>query len=451
MGTRYAAGRRCQRATVDGMTFEAIERSRDARCATPTTCPTAGSRPRSSSRSRSRSRCCSRARPASARPRPPRRSPARRGARLIRLQCYEGLDVAHAVYEWNYPRQLLHIRAAQEGTVSEEELFGPEFLIRRPLLEAIESRRARRAADRRDRPRRRGVRGVPARGALRLPDHDPRARDDPRRAASRRVDPHLEPHARAARRAQAPLPLPLDRAPVDRARDRDRASCASRASPSGSPAQAARVRARAARRSTWPSRPGVAETIDWAHGARRARPAGARRRGRRADARLGAEVPRGHRGRARRRRSRGSSRTPRDAAGSAVADAVVRHVVTFGRVLREVGLEVGPGPRRRRAARPRRGRPDAPGRRLLDARGRRSSRGTTSSTLFDRAFAAWFLRAPVAAAPCATTAAARRAAKLGESALGRPPAATQDDGDGRAARARSARATSCCATRTSPR
>src|SRR6266576_1955372 len=61
-------------------------------------------------------------------------------SRLIRLQCYEGLDVAHAVYEWNYSRQLLHIRAAQEGTVSEQELFGPEFLIRRPLLEAIESK-----------------------------------------------------------------------------------------------------------------------------------------------------------------------------------------------------------------------------------------------------------------------------------------------------------------------
>src|SRR4051794_11051195 len=61
------------------------------------------------------------------------------GTRLIRLQCYEGLDVAHAVYEWNYSRQLLHIRAAQEGSVAEEELFGPEFLIRRPLLEAIES------------------------------------------------------------------------------------------------------------------------------------------------------------------------------------------------------------------------------------------------------------------------------------------------------------------------
>jgi MoxR-like ATPase len=61
------------------------------------------------------------------------------GSRLIRLQCYEGLDVAHAVYEWNYSRQLLHIRAAQEGAVDEAELFGPGFLIRRPLLEAIES------------------------------------------------------------------------------------------------------------------------------------------------------------------------------------------------------------------------------------------------------------------------------------------------------------------------
>src|SRR5438270_4773408 len=62
------------------------------------------------------------------------------GSRLIRLQCYEGLDVAHAVYEWNYTRQLLHIRAVQESAaVQEDELFGPKFLIRRPLLEAISS------------------------------------------------------------------------------------------------------------------------------------------------------------------------------------------------------------------------------------------------------------------------------------------------------------------------
>src|SRR5436305_2963180 len=61
-------------------------------------------------------------------------------ARLIRLQCYEGLDVAHAVYEWNYTRQLLHIRATQDSrSVAEYELFGEKFLIRRPLLEAISS------------------------------------------------------------------------------------------------------------------------------------------------------------------------------------------------------------------------------------------------------------------------------------------------------------------------
>jgi MoxR-like ATPase len=59
---------------------------------------------------------------------------------LIRLQCYEGLDVHHAVYEWNYTRQMMHIRflEAQGERPSEAELFGEEFLLRRPLLQAIE-------------------------------------------------------------------------------------------------------------------------------------------------------------------------------------------------------------------------------------------------------------------------------------------------------------------------
>jgi MoxR-like ATPase len=59
---------------------------------------------------------------------------------LIRLQCYEGLDVHHAVYEWNYTRQMMHIRflEAQGERASEAELFGEEFLLRRPLLQAIE-------------------------------------------------------------------------------------------------------------------------------------------------------------------------------------------------------------------------------------------------------------------------------------------------------------------------
>ncbi len=64
------------------------------------------------------------------------------GRALIRLQCYEGLDVASAVYEWNYPRQMIEIRLAEGGAVSrdtvEEEIFSDRFLIKRPLLQALE-------------------------------------------------------------------------------------------------------------------------------------------------------------------------------------------------------------------------------------------------------------------------------------------------------------------------
>jgi MoxR-like ATPase len=64
------------------------------------------------------------------------------GARLIRLQCYEGIDVSHALYDWNYARQMLYIRtleaaeAATKGAVT--DVFGADFLLRRPLLEAID-------------------------------------------------------------------------------------------------------------------------------------------------------------------------------------------------------------------------------------------------------------------------------------------------------------------------
>ena len=62
---------------------------------------------------------------------------------LIRLQCYEGLDVHHAVYEWNYSRQMMHIRLAESRNekTDEAELFGPGFLLKRPLLQAIEHSR----------------------------------------------------------------------------------------------------------------------------------------------------------------------------------------------------------------------------------------------------------------------------------------------------------------------
>jgi len=60
------------------------------------------------------------------------------GARLVRLQCHEGIDVHHALYDWDHTRQLLALRAA-EGGVDEGELFSRRFLLRRPLLEALEA------------------------------------------------------------------------------------------------------------------------------------------------------------------------------------------------------------------------------------------------------------------------------------------------------------------------
>ena len=59
------------------------------------------------------------------------------GRRLIRLQCYEGLDIAAAAYEWNYARQMMQIQSAGQGVLSSADLFTAENLIERPLLEAL--------------------------------------------------------------------------------------------------------------------------------------------------------------------------------------------------------------------------------------------------------------------------------------------------------------------------
>ena len=68
------------------------------------------------------------------------------GTKLIRLQCYEGLDAASTLYEWNYPKQLLRIRLTENEDLSadtrEAQIFGEEFMLRRPLLEAILQDRA---------------------------------------------------------------------------------------------------------------------------------------------------------------------------------------------------------------------------------------------------------------------------------------------------------------------
>jgi MoxR-like ATPase len=72
------------------------------------------------------------------------------GADLIRLQCYEGLDVTHAVYEWDYPRQLLELRILEatggiDRAAAHRELYSEAFLIKRPLLQAIDPSRTRSA------------------------------------------------------------------------------------------------------------------------------------------------------------------------------------------------------------------------------------------------------------------------------------------------------------------
>ena len=103
---------------------------------------------------------------------------------LIRLQCYEGIDAAEALYEWNYPRQLLEHpprrlerRGARRGGAVRPRLPDPPPA---PARARASRPAARGAADRRDRPRRRRLRGLPARAARRGERDDPRDRHDPR-------------------------------------------------------------------------------------------------------------------------------------------------------------------------------------------------------------------------------------------------------------------------------
>ena len=151
------------------------------------------------------------------------------GRRLIRLQCYEGLDVATAVYEWNYPAQMMAIRLSEAAGEHdkdriEHDVFSERYLIKRPLLQAMEPSvdGPPVLADRRDRPRRRGVRGLSPRDSVGFPGDDPGSRrHQGARAADRRH--HLEPHARDPRCVEAALPLSLDRLSGRDARNGDRA------------------------------------------------------------------------------------------------------------------------------------------------------------------------------------------------------------------------------------
>jgi len=142
------------------------------------------------------------------------------GRRLIRLQCYEGLDVGSAVYEWNYAAQMIAIRAAEaEGEADREriqsDVFSERFLIKRPLLQSLEPDPAGAPVllidelDRSDE----AFEAFSAGGAGRLPGHHPGARHGEGRAFADRGH-HLEPHPRNPRRAEAPLPLSLGRIPT---------------------------------------------------------------------------------------------------------------------------------------------------------------------------------------------------------------------------------------------
>ena len=108
---------------------------------------------------------------------------------LVRLQCYEGIDAAEALYEWNYPRQLLAIRAGRGArTAARRATICSARLPRRPAVAAGDrapGSTAGGAADRRDRPRRRRVRGVPVRVAGRVVGDDPRDRHDRGRCTRR--------------------------------------------------------------------------------------------------------------------------------------------------------------------------------------------------------------------------------------------------------------------------
>ena len=152
------------------------------------------------------------------------------GRRLIRLQCYEGLDVASAVYEWNYAAQMIAIRArrgrgrASTASGSSSDIFSERFLIKRPLLQALEPDPAGAPVllidelDRTDEAFEAFLLEVLADFQVTIPEL---GTDQGRAAADRHH--HLEPHARDPRRAQAPLPLPLGRLSRRRARAGDRA------------------------------------------------------------------------------------------------------------------------------------------------------------------------------------------------------------------------------------
>jgi hypothetical protein len=153
---------------------------------------------------------------------------------LIRLQCYEGLDVNSAVYEWDYPRQMLAIRMLEAkgkaAGADTKSIFTEEFLIRRPLLAALSSEGKKAPVllidevDRADEEFEAFLLEILSDFAVTIPEIGTIRAEHPAEG-----DHHQQSDPRSARRAQASLPLPLDRLP-------DRLSGSSQSSSCVSPA-----------------------------------------------------------------------------------------------------------------------------------------------------------------------------------------------------------------------
>ena len=149
----------------------------------------------------------------------------------MRLQCYEGLDEAKALYEWNYRKQLLRIQTEAAGTAwqdVQEDIFSEDFLMARPLLTAISVEEPVvlliDEIDKTDQEFEAMLLEVLSDFQISIPELGVvEATTQPARAAD------LEQHARADRGAQAPLPLPVARLPRRRARARDRRAARARA------------------------------------------------------------------------------------------------------------------------------------------------------------------------------------------------------------------------------
>ena len=144
--------------------------------------------------------------------------------RLIRLQCYEGLDESKALYEWNYKKQLLRIQAERGDGDDWEDDRGRHLLrgvpAHPPAARGDPRRRARRAADRRGRPGRGRDRGAAARDPLRLPGVDPRAGHDRRPSRSRWCSSRRTTPASCPRRSSAAASTSTSTTPTSSARRR---------------------------------------------------------------------------------------------------------------------------------------------------------------------------------------------------------------------------------------